>query len=109
MYEAALHNRWIHSAEHLVFLFTAAFFWRMVITAGDRRLSLGTSVLLVTLVGLQGNRMAALITLAPQALYASYAGPGGLADQQWAGLIMWVPAGVIYLVSSVLALRRLIR
>lgn len=109
MYEAALGNRWIHSAEHLVFLFTAAFFWRMVITAGDRRLSLGSSVLLVTMVGLQGNLMAALITLAPQPLYASYAGPGGLVDQQWAGLLMWVPAGLIYLVSTLLALRRLIR
>lgn len=109
MYEAALGNRWIHSAEHLVFLFTAAFFWRMVITAGSRRLSLGTSVVLVTLVGLQGNLMAALITLAPQPLYASYAGPGGLVDQQWAGLLMWIPAGFIYFVSSVLTLRRLIR
>ncbi len=109
MYDAALRNRWIHSAEHLVFLFTAAFFWRMVITAGDRRLGLGTSVLLVTLVGLQGNLMAALITLSPQPLYASYAGVGALSDQQWAGLIMWVPAGVIYLASSVFALRRLIR
>lgn len=109
MYEAALANRWIHSAEHLVFLFTAAFFWRMVITAGDRRLSLGTSVLLVSLVGLQGNLMAALITLAPQPLYSSYATPGGLLDQQWAGLIMWIPAGLIYLASTVYTLRRLIR
>ncbi|HTL15389.1 MAG TPA: cytochrome c oxidase assembly protein [Thermomonas sp.] len=109
MYEAALGNRWIHSAEHLVFLFTAAIFWRMVATAGNRRLGLGTSVLLVTLVGLQGNLMAALITLSPTPLYLSYAGPGGLADQQWAGLMMWIPAGLIYLASTVFALRRLIR
>ncbi len=109
LYEAAIANRWVHSLEHLVFLFTAAFFWRTVATAGDRRLNLGSSILLVTLVGLQGNLMAALITLAPQPLYATYAGPGGLADQQWAGLIMWVPAGLIYLASTVLALRRLMR
>jgi len=63
----------------------------------------------VTLVGLQGNLMAALITLSPTPLYLSYAGPGGLADQQWAGLMMWIPAGLIYLASTVFALRRLIR
>jgi putative membrane protein len=56
----------------------------------------------VTLVGLQGNLMAALITLSPTPLYTSYAGPGGLADQQWAGLIMWIPAGVVYILAGLL-------
>ncbi len=65
--------------------------------------------MLVTLVGLQGNLMAALITLAPAPLYASYAGANGLADQQEAGLLMWIPAAVIYLASTVWALRKLMR
>lgn len=107
LYEAALAHRAVHTLEHLVFLFTAAVFWRMVITAGDRRLSLPSAVVLVTLVGLQGNLMAALITLAPAPLYASYAGPGGLLDQQEAGLLMWVPAGLIYLASTLWTLHKL--
>jgi uncharacterized membrane protein YoaK (UPF0700 family) len=53
--------------------------------------------------------MAALITLAPAPLYASYAVPGGLLDQQVAGLIMWVPAGVIYLASTLWTLRKLMQ
>jgi cytochrome c oxidase assembly factor CtaG len=109
MYEAALAHRAVHTLEHLVFLFTAAVFWRMVMTAGNRRLSLASAVVLVTLVGLQGNLMAALITLAPAPLYRNYAGPGGLLDQQEAGLLMWVPAGIIYLVSTLWTLRRLMR
>jgi len=107
LYEAALAHRAVHTLEHLVFLFTAAVFWRMVITAGNRRLSLPSAVVLVTLVGLQGNLMAALITLAPAPLYSSYAGPGGLLDQQEAGLLMWVPAGLIYLASTFWTLHKL--
>lgn len=108
LYEAALHASALHAAEHLVFLFTAALFWRMVATAGDRRLGAGAAVVLVTLVGLQGNLMAALITLAPTPLYPSYAG-AGLLDQQCAGLLMWIPAALVYLASTVFALARLMR
>jgi cytochrome c oxidase assembly factor CtaG len=108
LYEAALHARALHSAEHLVFLLTAAVFWRMVVTAGNRRLSPGAAIVLVTLVGLQGNLMAALITLAPQPLYPSYA-LAGLEDQQRAGLLMWIPAALVYLASTVFVLARLMR
>jgi putative membrane protein len=106
MYEAALANRWVHTAEHLVFLLTASIFWRTVATAGDRRLSAPASILLVTIVGLQGNLMAALITLAPHPIYPTYAVAGGLTDQQIAGLIMWVPAGLVYLASTLWALHK---
>ena len=109
LYEAALTNNLVHTLEHLTFLITAAVFWRMVSTAGNRRLDLGSSVLIVTLVGLQGNLMAALITLAPSPLYGTYSVTAGLEDQQIAGLIMWVPAGFIYLGSTVWALSRMMR
>ena len=109
LYEAALANPTLHTLEHLTFLVTAAVFWRMVLTAGNRRLSLPTAIVLVTLVGLQGNLMAALITLAPAPLYASYAGAGGLLDQQAAGLLMWIPAALIYLASTVWTLYKLLR
>ncbi len=63
----------------------------------------------MTLVGLQGNLMAALITLSPVPLYASYAGAGALLDQQEAGLLMWIPAAIIYLAGTVWTLRKLMR
>lgn len=108
LYEDALANEQLHTLEHLTFLITAAVFWRMISTSGDRRLDAGTAIVLVTLVGLQGNLLAALITLAPNPLYLSYASQP-LADQQIAGLLMWVPAGLIYLVSTVSAIARLLR
>ncbi len=108
LYEDALANEQLHTLEHLTFLITAAVFWRMISTSGDRRLDAGTAILLLTLVGLQGNLLAALITLAPNPLYVSYASQP-LGDQQVAGMLMWVPAGLIYLGSTVFAIARLLR
>lgn len=108
LYEDALADEQLHTLEHLTFLLTAAVFWRMISTSGDRRLDAGTSIILVTLVALQGNLLAALITLAPNALYHSYAAKP-LDDQQTAGLLMWVPAGIVYLGATVTAIGRLVR
>lgn len=85
---------------------TSAIFWRMIWTAGDRRLNGMSALVLVTVVCLRGNLLAALLTLAPQPLYNPYAG-NPLSDQQSAGLLMWLPAGLLYLASSFWALRSL--
>ncbi len=58
------------------------------------------------LVALQGNLLAALIALAPHPLYEAYAA-NALSDQQVAGLLMWLPAGLLYLASSVRSIMRL--
>ncbi|WP_195908610.1 cytochrome c oxidase assembly protein [Novosphingobium sp. Gsoil 351] len=103
MYDAALADPTLHTIEHLTFLVTSAVFWRMISTAGDRRLDGLSAVVIVTLIGLQGNLLAALITLAPLPLYLPYAA-NGLSDQQVAGLLMWLPAGMLYLASSLRAI-----
>jgi cytochrome c oxidase assembly factor CtaG len=107
LYDAALAYPALHTLEHLTFVLTSALFWRMVSTSGDRRLDALSAIALVTVVGLQGNLLAALITLSPQPLYAHYR-TSGLADQQIAGLLMWLPAGLIYVASSAMALKRLL-
>jgi cytochrome c oxidase assembly factor CtaG len=63
----------------------------------------GLRVLYVFAMALQGSILGALLTLASRPLYASHAvippgwGLEPLADQQLAGLIMWVPPAVIYI------------
>jgi cytochrome c oxidase assembly factor CtaG len=106
MYDAALADPALHTLEHLTFLVTSALFWRMVSTVGDRRLDALSAVVLVTLIALQGNLLAALITLAPEPLYVPYAA-NGLSDQQVAGMLMWIPAGLLYLASSLRSLAKL--
>jgi cytochrome c oxidase assembly factor CtaG len=55
---------------------------------------------------IQGGLLGALITWAPRTLYPRYdlTAPvwslTGLEDQQLAGLIMWVPAGLVHLAAG---------
>jgi putative membrane protein len=107
-YDRAVESDWLHALEHMTFLFTSLAFWRVVATSGDRRLGIGTAVVMVSLIGLEGAMLGALITLAPRPLYPVYAAaPDALQDQIAAGVLMWVPAGLIYIASSVIALGRL--
>ena len=55
---------------------------------------------------MHGGLLGALITLAPYPLYAWYHGRtelwglSALEDQQLAGLLMWVPMGIVYLAHA---------
>lgn len=109
-YQAALRDERIHALEHLSFFGTALLFWWAVLQpAGRRRMSYGMSVLYVVTAGMQGGLLGALLTFAGMPLYpAQSAGAAAwgltpLEDQQLAGLIMWLPAGLVY-VSAAAAL-----
>src|SRR5439155_14282040 len=104
LYQAALRNEPIHALEHGSFLGTSVLFWWTALSPGGRRrLPRGADVLYVFTGGFQGAALGALLTFASVPLYPFYAhtvGPWGLSplqDQQLAGVIMWIPSGVIYL------------
>lgn len=112
-YEAALASYAMHALEHISLFGTALLFWRAMLEARSRRraaLALAAAFATMMHCGLLG----ALITMAPLPLYAWYAGrtePWGMSaleDQQLAGLLMWVPMGVIYLACCLLLARRLV-
>ena len=106
-YDWALANPVVHVCEHVTLLASATFFWRVILTSGDRRLSPATAVILVSLVGIQGSFLAALIMFAPRSLYAAYAA-NGMDDQALSGVLMCIPASFIYLGSTIWALSRMI-
>jgi putative membrane protein len=106
-YDWALANKWGHASEHLVLLATSTAFWRVVVTSGERRLSPGMMILMVSLVGLQGSFLAALITFAPRPLYAAYAA-NSIDDQALGGVLMCIPASFLYLGSTIWALSRML-
>jgi cytochrome c oxidase assembly factor CtaG/opacity protein-like surface antigen len=102
-YEAALTDTALHVAEHASFLVTALLFWWALIHAGRAGgAGHGTAVIAVFVASLLMTALGALITLAPAAWYPAHAagaaawGLTPLQDQQLAGLIMWVPAGLVY-------------
>jgi putative membrane protein len=90
--------------QHLSFLGTASLFWWSIVYGRYGRLGYGVAVLYVFLTALHNTILGALLTIAPTAWYSTYeltaAGQhiDALADQQLAGLIMWVPSGVVFLV-----------
>ncbi|CAN5691533.1 cytochrome c oxidase assembly protein [soil metagenome] len=106
-YGAALENQLVHVAEHLSFLVSGLLFWRVVIGArSPGRVSNGFGVLLVFAMAMQSVFLSVLLTFARAPWYAGYAatttpwGLAPLADQQLAGVIMWIPAGLIYLAAA---------
>ena len=107
-YDWALNHPWGHALEHLTLIITAIAFWRMIVTSGRRRLSPGMAVMMASLVGLQGAFMGAIISFAQHPLYVAYAG-NSLNDQALAGVMMCIPASLIYLLSSIWALARMLQ
>jgi putative membrane protein len=103
-YEAALHNDAIHALEHLSFLGTAVLFWWLVFQpAGHRRLAYPFAVVFVVATMLHSGVLGGLMMYAPEPWYPSHiAGAAAwhvsaLEDQQLAGLLMWIPAGFVYI------------
>ncbi|MGB6482378.1 MAG: cytochrome c oxidase assembly protein [Candidatus Acidiferrales bacterium] len=114
LYNAALASEPIHIVEHLLFLVTATIFWWPVISPIEElRLAPLGAVIYVFGACVAHTVLAILLTFAPLGLYPAYLQPvdtlhilpllrdrWGLtprADQQWGGLLMWVPACLVYL------------
>jgi putative membrane protein len=117
LYEAALSNAAVHVLEHGTFLAGSFLFWSVVLDPGPkRRLGLGATCVFVFAAMLTNIWLAAGLTFATTPIYAAYQGPAAgaaaasaLADQQLAGVIMWVPADIIYFVTLLALFRRLLR
>ncbi len=104
-YEAALGDHLVHGLEHLSMLATAMLSWAAIILASRRRRHDGPGLAILVLFGLSiaSALLGVLLTFASDVLYSSYErttpawGLSALADQQLAGVIMWVPGGGVYL------------
>ena len=115
-YDATLDNQLLHVLEHASFLVTAVLFWQVVVgVRGAARVSGGLGVLLVFAMAMQSVFLSVLLTFARTPWYSGYAqttAPWGLdplTDQRLAGVIMWIPAGGIYLVVALALLVAWIR
>lgn len=103
-YDLALTHPAVHAVEHCSFLLTACLFWWIILPgAGNRRLGYGAAVLYVTAMGTVMGIYGAVLTFAPHVWYAPYTARAAdgrltpLADQQLAGVIMWIPTSIVYL------------
>lgn len=108
LYQAALRDLLVHDAQHLSFFIVSCLFWRLLIDPhGQRRLHPALAVPFLFTTSLHATLLGVFMALAPQPWYIDYAettstwGLSPLEDQQLAGLIMWVPACLIYPIAAV--------
>jgi putative membrane protein len=99
-FEAALGSEAWHFLQHASFLAAALLFWWTIVARAD----LGAVVSLFGTMVVTGA-LGALLALARAPWYAGFA----LEDQQLAGLIMWVPAGLAYPAAALLIASRWLR
>ncbi|HKY04347.1 MAG TPA: cytochrome c oxidase assembly protein [Blastocatellia bacterium] len=106
LFQATIDDEIIHTLQHLSFLVSALLFWWAVIHRSRGLAGYGAAVLYMFTTSVHSGLLGALITFASTIWYPAYAettaswGLTPLEDQQLGGLIMWVPAGVVYIVAG---------
>jgi putative membrane protein len=101
LYQAAVLSEAIHGFQHITFVASAALFWWGLVYGRYGRAGYGAAVLYVFSTLVHTGVLGALFTLSRTPFYplyvqrASAAAVDPLADQQLAGLVMWIPAGVV--------------
>lgn len=113
-YETALASTPVHMFEHVTFLGTGLLFWHSLLQEGRRAAGQGAGAFWSLATMMHSGLLGALLTFATAPLYPSYrhASPLGwtaLEDQQLAGLIMWIPAGLVYLAGGIYSMAAWLR
>jgi putative membrane protein len=108
LFQATLSSELVHALQHLSFFASAVLFWWSIIQV-RRRSRRGTAIISLFTTAVHTSVLGALLTFSLTPWYPAYASLGGewglspLADQQLAGLVMWIPASVVYLVACLAA------
>ena len=106
LFQATLTSEWVHALQHSSFLFSALLFWWAVVHVKDRVMGYGAAILYMFTTALHSGILGALITFAAGVWYPAYAkttpwwGLTPMEDQQLGGLIMWIPAGIVYIIAG---------
>ena len=107
LFDAVLHNEAVHTAQHLSFLISALLFWWALIHGPQGAMGYGAAVLYLFTTSIHSGLLGALITVATSVWYPSYVGLTSswgltpLEDQQLGGLIMWIPANLVYVIAGI--------
>lgn len=113
LFDRALSSDGWHAAQHLSFLVTALLFWAAML---GHRTAPGIAALCLVVTSIVSGALGALMAFANSPWYAGYArfafAPFGMSpaeDQQVAGLLMWVPGGLVHAGVALVIVRRLLR
>lgn len=107
LYDAAVANEALHAVQHATFVGTSVLFWWGMLYGRYGRAGYGAAVFYVFTTAVHTGALGAFLTFAGSPMYPYYAAPAAahgvdqLADQQLAGLLMWIPAGFVLTVMGV--------
>ncbi|HYG26001.1 MAG TPA: cytochrome c oxidase assembly protein [Caulobacteraceae bacterium] len=109
---ALMHEGW-HAAQHISFLLSALLFWSAMF---HRRRSKALAAACLFATSILGGALGAFMAFSESPWYAPYAAlglaPMGLTpveDQQLAGLLMWLPGGMIHAAFALVLLGSLLQ
>jgi cytochrome c oxidase assembly factor CtaG len=107
LFDRALESSGWHMAQHTSFFLSSLLFWWAMLHPRGRSAGYGVSAACLFVTSLIGGALGALMSFAASPWYAQYAAMGmtgiGLDpvdDQRLAGLIMWIPGGLVHGVAA---------
>jgi putative membrane protein len=121
LFQLTLASSAMHALQHASFLFTALIFWWSLVHgqrgphAGPRGAGYGAAVFYLFTTAVHTSALGALLTFSPTLWYPAYASSAAswgltpLEDQQIAGLIMWIPGSIGYLIAALALLAAALR
>jgi putative membrane protein len=104
LYDLAIRSEPTHALQHAMFVGTSMMFWWGLLCGRYGRAGYGAAVFYVFTTAIHTGILGAFITFGGTPLYSSYAnllGENALADQQAAGLVMWIPAGALLTIMGI--------
>jgi len=107
LYDASVTSEIAHSAQHLSFLGTALLFWWSLLHTRGRVSADGSAIIYLFATAVHTSLLGVLLTVSDRPWYLVYHdastmawGLTALEDQQLGGIIMWVPAGLVYMIAA---------
>jgi putative membrane protein len=106
LFQATLNNEFVHALQHTTFVLSALLFWWAILHGRDRAIGFGAAVIYMFTTALHSGLLGALLTFSRTVWYPVYNGSTEswgltpLEDQELGGLIMWIPAGVVYIIAG---------
>jgi putative membrane protein len=115
LFEATLRHEPVHHLQHASFFGTALLFWWALAKSRARVANIATGLLYLFTTMVHTGALGALLTISDRVMYPAYGGTAAnwnltpLEDQQLGGLIMWIPAGLVYVAAALVILASALR
>jgi putative membrane protein len=106
LFQATITSELVHAFQHISFFGSAVLFWWAMVNESRGLASYGAGILYLFTTSIHSGLLGAFLTFTHRVLYPVYEGSTAqwgltpIEDQQLGGLIMWVPASLVYIAAA---------